>query len=150
MDILHSDALNGDFTILGNSRVEYTNPLPKVISDNASSQNVFVLGESIPVDGVPGEFYLSTSLSPAASNEDNRYSKIFGNQLVQDDFQFRVFNRWGLMVYESTSLADMISVGWDGRHKGENLPSGAYPFILKAVTKAGDVIEKKGVISIVN
>jgi hypothetical protein len=150
VDILHSDALNSDFTILGNSRVEYADPIPKVISDNSSSQNVFVLGESIPPDGIPGEFYLSTSLSPAASTEDNRYARIFGNQLVQDDFQFRVFNRWGLMVYESTSLADMIAVGWDGSHKGENLPSGSYPFVLKAVTKTGEVIEKKGAISIIN
>jgi hypothetical protein len=135
---------------LGNSRVEYNDPISKVISDNAATDNIFILGESVPLDGIPGEFYLSTSLSPVASNEDNRYARVFGNELAGNDFQFRVFNRWGLMVYESASLTDMISVGWDGRHKGEYLPSGAYPFILKAVTKTGEVIEKKGVISIIN
>ena len=54
------------------------------------------------------------------------------------------------MVFETYSLSSMISVGWDGKHKGEYLPSGAYPFVLKATTKTGDVIEKKGVISIIN
>ena len=94
-----------------------------VISDNSATRNVFVLGESIPSDGMPGEFYLSTTLSPVASNPDNRYVKVFGNQLVDNDFQFRVFNRWGLMVYETSSLEGMLQVGWDGRHKGDHLPS---------------------------
>jgi hypothetical protein len=150
IDILQSDALDNDFAILGNTRVEYNDPIPMVISDNLATRNVFILGESIPADGIPGEFYLSTTLSPVASNSDNRYVKVFGNQLVENDFQFRVFNRWGLMVYETSSLEGMLQVGWDGRHKGDHLPSGAYPFILKAVTKTGDVIEKKGVISIIN
>jgi hypothetical protein len=150
IDILQSDALDNDFVILGNTRVAYDDPIPIVISDNSATRNVFVLGESIPAEGMPGEFYLSTTLSPVASNADNRYVKVFGNQLVDNDFQFRVFNRWGLMVYETSSLEGMLQVGWDGRHKGDHLPSGAYPFILKAVTKTGDVIEKKGVISIIN
>ena len=150
IDILQSDALDNDFAILGNTRVEYNDPIPMVISDNLATRNVFILGESIPADGIPGEFYLSTTLSPVASNSDNRYVKVFGNQLVENDFQFRVFNRWGLMVYETSSLEGMLQVGWDGRHKGDHLPSGAYPFVLKAVTKTGDVIEKKGVISIIN
>ncbi|HMG88889.1 MAG TPA: gliding motility-associated C-terminal domain-containing protein [Chryseolinea sp.] len=150
IDILQSDALDNDFSILGNTRVEYNDPIPMVISDNAATSNVFILGESIPPDGIPGQFYLSTTLSPAASEADNRYARIFGNQLVEKDFQFRVFNRWGLMVYETASLGGMISVGWDGKHKGDYLPSGAYPFIMKAVTKAGEVIEKKGVLSIIN
>jgi hypothetical protein len=150
IDILQSDALDNDFAILGNTRVEYNDPIPMVISDNTATRNVFILGESIPPDGIPGQFYLSTTLSPVASNADNRYVKVFGNQLVEDDFQFRVFNRWGLMVYETLSLEGMLHVGWDGRHKGDYLPSGAYPFILKAVTKSGDVVEKKGVISIIN
>jgi hypothetical protein len=150
IDILESDAIDNVFSIIGNTRVEYNDPLSSVISDNGARGNVFVLGESIPPDGIPGEFYLSTSLSPSASNADNRFARVFGNKLVENEFQFRVFNRWGLMVYETTSLPDMLSVGWDGRHKGDYLPSGAYPYILKAVTKDGEVIEKKGVISIVN
>jgi len=150
IDILTTDNINNNFALLGNTRVEYNDPISLVISDNAATDNIFVLGESIPADGIPGEFYLSTSLSPVATNIDNRYVKVFGNKLTETDFQFRVFNRWGLMVYETSSLDDMIALGWDGRHKGEQLPSGAYPFVLKATTKTGEVVEKKGVISIIN
>jgi len=150
IDILQSEAIDQDFSTLGNVRVVYDIVIDKVISDNVSTAKVFVLGESIPINGIPGEFYLSTSLSPRASNADNQLVKVFGNQLVEENFQFIVYNRWGLMVYESTSLREMLSTGWDGRHKGEYLPSGAYPFLLKAVTSTGEVIERKGVISIIN
>lgn len=150
IDILQSEALDQEFSILNNTRVAYETGVDKVISDNGSTGRIFVLGESIPVDGIPGEFYLSTSLSPRASDPDNRLVKVFGNKLVEGNFQFLVYNRWGLMVYENTSLQDMILKGWDGRHKGEYLPSGAYPYILKAMTKTGDKIERKGVVSIIH
>lgn len=150
IDILQSEALDQEFSVLSNARVEYDDAIDKVVSDNASTGKLFVLGESVPIDGIPGEFYLSTSLSPRASDPDNRLVKVFGNRLAEENFQFLVYNRWGLMVYENTSLTDMISKGWDGRHKGDYLPSGAYPFIFKAVTKTGEVIERKGVISIIH
>ena len=150
IDILESTSVNGDFSLIGNTRVEYSDPISSVISDNGARGDIFILGESIPRDGIPGEFYLSTSLSPVASNPDNRFVRVFGNKLAEKEFQFRVFNRWGLMVYESNSLGDMITVGWDGRQNGEYLSSGAYPYILKALTKDGEVIEKKGVISVLN
>lgn len=150
IDILESTAIDNDFSVVGNSRVEYSDPLSSVISDNGARGDIFILGESIPREGIPGEFYLSTSLSPSASNADNRFVRVFGNKLLEKEFQFRVFNRWGLMVYETNSLPDMITVGWDGRHNGEFLSSGAYPYILKAITKDGEVIERKGVISVVN
>ncbi|MCI5081997.1 MAG: gliding motility-associated C-terminal domain-containing protein, partial [Saprospiraceae bacterium] len=38
------------------------------------------------------------------------------------DFQMRIFDRWGAVVYESTDPAE----GWDGRRKGSKLGSGVY------------------------
>ena len=150
IDILQSDALDLGFSVLGTSRVEYGNVIDKVITDAAATGSIYVVGESIPVDGISGEFYFSTSLSPHASDPDNRVVKVFGNQLVENDFLFVVYNRWGLLVYETNSLKEMLAKGWDGTQKGERLPSGAYPFVLKAMSRAGNVIEKRGVISIVN
>jgi hypothetical protein len=77
--------------------------------------------------------------------------KIFGNKLAEENFQLLVYNRWGLMVFETSSLQQMLHTGWDGRHKsGDILPAGAYPFVMRGVSKTGETIEKKGIISIVN
>lgn len=150
IDIMQSDGIDSGFSPLGDVSVEYTAGVDKVTSENSAAGSVFVLGESVPATGIQGEFYLSTSLSPRASNTDNQFVKVFGNRLAEGNFQFHVFNRWGMMVFETTSLTNMITKGWDGRHKGEYLPTGSYPFILKATTLTGEIVERKGMISIIN
>ena len=152
INVLQSEALDKPFSDMGDVDVSFGGDLSKVVSESNLTGNVFLIGTSIPIGGIPGEFYLSTSLSPHASNTDNQLVKIFGNQLVEENFHLMVFNRWGLLVFESTSLHSMITTGWDGRRKGNGdlLPSGAYPFVLRAVTTTGETFEKKGMISIVN
>lgn len=151
IEILESDELTGTFTALGKVSVEYGNALDKVVSEDGElTRKVFLAGESIPIGGVEGVFYISTSLSPHAANESNRTIRIFGNELEADGFQFVVYNRWGLIVYETGSLQDMLAKGWDGKKGWEALPAGAYPYVLKAKMKNGQKLEKKGVISVVN
>jgi len=151
LDVFQGEALNAPFTPLGNVTVEYGTDIDKVTSGNRASGSFFVIGQLFTPGGLPGQFYLSTSLSPSAADPDNRLVKIFGNQLNEEDFQFIVYNRWGLPVYESTSLANMISRGWDGSQQssGVMLPSGAYPYFFRAINKAGERIEQKGIISII-
>ncbi len=151
IEVLQGEDLGSPFTTLGTTSVSFGDDIDKVSTDAAATGKIFVIGETIPVDGIPGEFYLSTSLSPHASSADNRVIKVFGNKLVEDSFQLLVYNRWGLVVFETSSLTQMLQTGWDGRHKsGDILPAGAYPFVMRGVTKTGETIEKKGVISIVN
>jgi hypothetical protein len=151
IEILQGEDLSSPFTTVGETSVSFNDEIDKVTTDAAATGKIFVIGQTIPVDGIPGEFYLSTSLSPHASNPDNRVIKVFGNKLVEDSFQLLVYNRWGLVVFETASLHQMIQTGWNGRHKsGDILPAGAYPFVMRGVTKTGETIEKKGIISIVN
>jgi hypothetical protein len=152
LEIVEGSDLNDEFTAIGRVSVTYDNVLDKVVSDDGLKKNIFVIGESTPRDGIAGKFYFSTSLSPRAADPDNQAVKIFGDQLVAEGFRFLVYNRWGLLVYENASLESMILTGWDGKNKsnGEYLPSGAYPYLLRAMTKNGEVLERKGMISIIN
>lgn len=152
IEILQADDLSSAFSALGNATVSFGDELDKVSTDNLLTGNIFVLGETIPPGGIPGQFYLSTSLSPRATSLDNRVVKVFGNQLAADNFQILVYNRWGLVIYENTSLEYMIQTGWDGRHKGTGdlLPAGAYPFVLKGQTTTGEQLQKKGIITVIN
>lgn len=58
---------------------------------------------------------------------------------------FRVFNRWGQLVFSTTRLHD----GWDGRLGGKEQPSGTYVWMAEGVTDKGQVITKKGVATII-
>ncbi|MBC7554652.1 MAG: gliding motility-associated C-terminal domain-containing protein, partial [Taibaiella sp.] len=53
---------------------------------------------------------------------------------------FRVYNRWGQVVFETKS----ISEGWDGNFKGEPQPLGVYVYEVQAVTNAGTLFNKHG------
>jgi hypothetical protein len=56
VDILQADAPDKEFTFSGNTRVGVQRSDLARDKRQCSTINIFVLGESIPVDGVPGEF----------------------------------------------------------------------------------------------
>ena len=53
---------------------------------------------------------------------------------------FRVYNRWGQVVFETTN----ISEGWDGTFNGEPQPLGVYVYQVEAVTSNGTPVLKHG------
>ncbi|MEK7254664.1 MAG: gliding motility-associated C-terminal domain-containing protein, partial [Bacteroidota bacterium] len=52
----------------------------------------------------------------------------------------QIFNRWGQRVFESTNSND----GWDGRQDGEDAPSDVYVFVVEIQQTNGEVVVKKG------
>lgn len=53
---------------------------------------------------------------------------------------FRVFNRFGELVYDTKTIGD----GWDGRYKGSKADLGTYFWMLSAEDKDGKEFKKKG------
>ena len=132
------------------SDVELSEETDKIVTSVAISSPIIMLGE-ISQKWTDADFYFSTALSPNAARPENRAVRIFGERLTDDGFHLQVFNRWGQLVYESTSLAEMSSNGWGGRTlKGSELTGGVYPYRLTAVDKTGKKFEKKGVITILH
>jgi len=117
----------------------------KVTTQVQVSTPIIMLGETYE-QWTAADFYLSTALSPHASQPENRKAMIFGDRLAGENFHFQVFNRWGDLVFETDSLDEMKSNGWDGRGRG----TGAYPYRLTGVDKTGRPFERKGVITIVH
>lgn len=58
---------------------------------------------------------------------------------------FRIYNRWGALMYESTSNKD---VGWDGRYKGALQPQDVYGYIADIEFTDGKRYQKKGDITL--
>jgi gliding motility-associated-like protein len=58
---------------------------------------------------------------------------------------FRIFNRWGNIVFETTD----INVGWDGNYKGKPQPFDVYVYQIEATTNTGKVFEKSGNVTLV-
>ncbi|MEO8769322.1 MAG: gliding motility-associated C-terminal domain-containing protein [Ferruginibacter sp.] len=58
---------------------------------------------------------------------------------------FRIFNRFGEMVFESNQWLK----GWDGTFRGKKQPVGNYVWVLKGLDKNRKVVEMKGTVLIV-
>jgi gliding motility-associated-like protein len=58
---------------------------------------------------------------------------------------FRVFSRWGEMVYESNQIGD----GWDGTHKGQLCEIGAYYWVLGVKNRFGQTEMIKGDVTLI-
>ncbi|MEX0966221.1 MAG: gliding motility-associated C-terminal domain-containing protein [Bacteroidia bacterium] len=75
-------------------------------------------------------FHIPTAFSP---NEDG-YNEEFAPVLLNPDDQFawKIYNRWGEVVFESTT-----SQTWDGRNQAGNLaPDGVYVYVLTIISSA--------------
>jgi gliding motility-associated-like protein len=59
---------------------------------------------------------------------------------MQQIIYFRVFNRYGQIVFQSSSLYD----AWDGRLKGQQQPSGSYMWMVQAIDFEGKAVQQKG------
>ena len=104
-------------------------------------------------DGCPGydtividEYPYCTADVPTAfsPNNDNVNDILFvrGSGIMSLDF--RVFNRYGELVFKT----DDMSKGWDGTTNGEKQNEEVYIYYLKAVCFDGLVTEKKGNITL--
>lgn len=57
---------------------------------------------------------------------------------------FRIYNRWGGLVFEGKNISD----GWDGTIGGVAQPAGVYVYEAEAVTSEGQIIQKQGNITL--
>ncbi len=84
----------------------------------------------------------STITIPNAFTPDgtvNRTFKVLYNGDAKLNY-FRIFDRWGNKVFESTD----INAGWDGHYNGKLMPQDAYIYQIQAVTSNGKIITKAG------
>jgi len=78
-------------------------------------------------------------------NGDGINDKIFVKGFGIAKMNFRIYNRQGLLVFQSADQA----TGWDGRYKGSLQPMDAYAFTLDVEFSDGSRATKKGDITLI-
>ena len=58
---------------------------------------------------------------------------------------FKVFNRWGNLIFETTDL----NKGWDGKYKGAIQPADTYLWLVEGTDANGTLIKKTGMLTLV-
>ena len=84
------------------------------------------------------EIYVATAFTPNGDGKNDVFVP-FPVGIKKLNY-FRVYNRWGQLLYSTTTL----NQGWDGRFGGMEQGSGAYVWMAEGVTMDNKLISKKG------
>ena len=99
--------------------------------------------DSINIYVNPGSLLALPNAFSPGSGPNNEYKIIL--QGIATLNYFRIFDRWGVMVFETTD----ISKGWDGSYKGTPQPFGVYVYEVSAVTSTGTNFTKHGNLTLI-
>ncbi len=85
---------------------------------------------------IPARVFIPTGFSPNGNGLNETFgvvAKSVRNQADEDglEFTFKIFNRWGQMVFQTNDLDEE----WDGTIDGEPAPTGTYHYFLEAYGK---------------
>ncbi len=68
------------------------------------------------------------------------------NALKADNYEFKVYNRWGQLLFSSRNWQEK----WDGRIKGQVQPTGVYVWMLRYTHRdTGQPVFKKGTVTLI-
>jgi len=105
--------------------------------DSIVNVNVVFENESI--------FFIPDGFSP---NGDGYNDYLYAMGAGLQEVIFRVFNRWGELVFESDCCCQE-SCGWDGYRNGTLVNNGTFVYLFEAVDVNGEKVSSKGTISLI-
>jgi gliding motility-associated-like protein len=121
-------------------------PTPSTINDsvavNLNQTDAIIAVFRTPEDPPGGEEVgIPTAFSP---NDDGINDILFVLGSV-NDLEFTIYNRWGQLVFKTNER----SKGWDGTFNGQKLNPGVFAYQLSGKLPNGDLITRKGNITLV-
>jgi gliding motility-associated-like protein len=122
--------------------VEETTDYTVTVTDGICSQSSTVTVKVMDVACKEPFLYVPNAFSP---NGDNENDVLYVRSAITTEILFRVFDRWGELIFESTSLSD----GWDGTFRGKAVDPDTYDYYLEAICKGGDESIIKGNITLI-
>jgi len=119
----------------------------EVTSQLDATNIYFALG----LEGIDEErtLFVPNALAPGASDPEDRVIKVYSSQVMDSDFAFRIYNRWGKIVYETTSFTEANTTGWSGDLDGDEEPIGVYHYTVSGVFFSGNTFERNGTITVI-
>lgn len=93
---------------------------------------------------IPHIIDIATAFDPSSKNKNNKIY-ILGNRYIKAVHTFKIFNRWGVNVFEVNDVPVNNSLyGWNGIYKGELQPQDTYIFYVEVEFIDGFILQDKG------
>lgn len=95
------------------------------------------------------KIFIPNVFSPNGDGLNDTFT-VFSGEDVREILSFRVFDRWGGLVYETADLnANEFQNGWDGTRKGKLAGPGAYVYQLKVTFQDGKERDIAGTVTLI-
>ena len=92
----------------------------------------------------PPDIFLPNAFTPNSDNATIAF-KVRGNNIVEEEFVFRIFDRWGNLLFETYDF----NKGWDGTHNGKPCDPGVYVYYFEALCLDNETYFKKGNVTLI-
>lgn len=144
-----SPQLEGEYVSLGNGEVSGSLRDGSIISGDATSLPIITLGKSNEFS-VESEVLVPNAFAPASVVEADRRLSIYAVNLLPDSFVFSIFDRWGQIVYETSSVEEAVNDGWNGINQQTNEPAqfGVYSYYIRGFFSNGIPVQKRGTLTL--
>jgi gliding motility-associated-like protein len=111
-----------------------------VMDENGCVDSSFV---TVKVFRTNPQIFVPTAFTPNGDGKNDVFRPIaVGISKIE---YFRVFNRWGEMVFSTTTN----EVGWDGKINGKEQATGTFVWLVKAVDYTGKAVFAKGTATLI-
>lgn len=118
-----------DINEVGNYSFEITTECQDI------SRSIFVDFSPYTLDNIP--IYIPNAFTPNGDMVNDEYKIEKADDLVVDQFQLLIFDRWGQKVFESND----INESWDGQVDTREANLAVYPYIMKAdIMICGEIV----------
>lgn len=71
-------------------------------------------------------FYVPNTFTPDGNEHNNIFSVVMPEDVVVNEFELMIYNRWGALVFQSNDR----KTGWDGTYDGQPVQVGTYTWVL--------------------
>jgi len=145
-----ADAPGGPFTSLGNAFQSGDLRDGEIASELPGVGRFFAvaLAPEVPEEGV---LFIPDAFSPSSDVPENQTFRVFGERISPEGFSFRVFDKWGLVVFETEDFVEANTVGWNGRkdNTGDELKVGVYSYTVVGQFTTGERIDELGTVILI-
>lgn len=138
------------FRSIGQADTRTFNSFTTVKSFNAARAGFLAVGVLSSPDK-SGLIYVPNAFAPAATHDEEKVFKIYGVNIDPQSLQLTVYNRWGNVVFSSTSFEQLTQRGWDGRNgtTQQDEVAGVYTYRLTGRLNTGKTFQRNGTVTLI-
>jgi len=96
---------------------------------------------ALAVNQLGNQIFVANVFTP---NGDGKNDVVYVHGPNIKSLKFSVYDQWGELLYTSVNQND----GWDGTYKGNKEPVGVYVYYVEAIMLDGQLVNKKGTITL--